>query len=63
MTESLKDYLAGRGAKPLEPEILSAHVRAMTGTVIPGIVEDVKLREQMAAQARFSPPATKGRRR
>ena len=59
MNESLKDYLISRGAKPVGDKILAAHTKAMTQKVIPHIVKDVKLREQLAAEARFSPVAKK----
>lgn len=62
MNESLKEYLISRGAKPVKDKILAEHSKAMTQTVIPHIVKDVKLREQLAAEARFSPVTKKARR-
>ena len=58
MDKRLKKYLAERGATPLDAKVLESYVTEMTETVIPQIVQDIEQREQLAAELRFSPPAT-----
>lgn len=58
MNERLKDYLANRGAKPLDDNILKNYVNTMNESTIPQIVEDIKQSEQLAAELRFSLTAT-----
>lgn len=57
MNERLKDYLAKRGAKPLDSSIMENYANTMTESTIPQIVEDHKQSEQLAAELRFSPTA------
>ena len=58
MDERLKKYLDERGATPLDASVLESYATTMTESVIPLIDEDIKQREQLAAELRFSPSAT-----
>ena len=58
MNKRLRDYLAKRGAKPLDNKVLDDYANSMAENTIPQIVEDIKQSEQLAAELRFSPPAT-----
>ena len=57
MDQRLKEYLEKRGATPLDPSVLENYATTMTKSVIPRIIEDMKQREQLAAERRFSPHA------
>ena len=58
MDDRLKKYLASHGAKPLDPSVLETYAATMAENVIPGIVDDIKQSEQLAAELRFSPATT-----
>ena len=58
MNERLKDYLAKRGAKPLDSSVLEKYADTMIKSTIPQIVEDIKQNEQLAAELRLSPTST-----
>ncbi|QGN54080.1 hypothetical protein [Novosphingobium sp. Gsoil 351] len=54
MSDALKDYMRARGATPLDPKVLASHAAEMEGEVIPAIVEDIRAREELAAELRYS---------
>lgn len=58
MNERLKDYLAKRGAIPLDASVLEDYANTMAESTIPQIMEDIKQSEQLAVELRFSPTAT-----
>lgn len=58
MSDALKQYMLDRGATPLDPKLLEAHASAMMEDVIPAIVDDIRQREQLAAELRYSASAS-----
>lgn len=56
MSDALRDYLRARGARPFDPQLLAKHTAAMEDEVIPAIIEDIKAREELAAELRYSAP-------
>lgn len=56
MSDALKDYLRARGATPLDPQLLAIHAAEMEDEVIPAIIEDIRAREELAAELRYSAP-------
>ena len=63
MNERLKDYLAKRGATPLDASVLEDYATTMTKSTIPQIMEDIKQSEQLAAELRFSPSPASQRKK
>ena len=64
MNERLKDYLAKRGATPLDASVLEDYATTMTKSTIPQIMEDIKQSEQLASELRFSPsPASQWKKK
>ncbi|MES2056060.1 MAG: hypothetical protein V4564_08990 [Pseudomonadota bacterium] len=59
--KDLQTFLDSRGAKPLDPKPLQAYVSEMNETVIPKILKDVRSREQLAAELRYSRTTTSRR--
>ena len=57
MDDRLKEYLAKRGATPLDASVLESYATEMTETV-PKIVDDIEQRELLVAELRVLPPAT-----
>ena len=57
MDKQFKEYLASRGATPLDPSVLENYTTTMTEKVIPQIIDDIEQRERLAAELRFSPSA------
>ena len=58
MKDSQKTFLDSRGAKPIDPKPLAKYVATMNDTVIPEILRDVRNREQLAAELRYSRTAS-----
>ena len=63
MNERLKDYLSKRGAKPLETKVIKSYAKTMREKTVPLILEDIKQREQLAAESRYIPSRTKRRKK
>jgi hypothetical protein len=59
MNDELDDFLQAHGAKPMDQAILDHYVDAMTETVIPDIVRDVQVREELAIELRYTPLVSK----
>ena len=57
MDDRLKEYLAKRGATPLDASVLESYATEMTETV-PKIVDDIEQRELLVAELRVLPPTT-----
>ena len=55
MSDSLKDYLASRGARQLDVKLLEEYLSEMTEQVIPKIEKDIRDRDKLAAELRYSP--------
>lgn len=58
MKDPQKAFLDSRGAKPVDPKPLAKYVARMNETVIPEILRDVRSREQLAAELRYSKTAS-----
>ena len=61
MDDRLKEYLAKRGATPLDSDVLESYATEMTETVIPQIIDDIEQRELLVAELRVLPPASSSR--
>ena len=58
MKDPLKSFLDSRGARSVDPEPLAKYVASMNDEVIPAILRDVRHREQLAAELRYSRTAS-----
>lgn len=58
MSEPRKSFLEARGAKAIDPAALDSYVASMIDEVIPEILKDVRSREQLAAELRYSRTAS-----
>jgi hypothetical protein len=58
MKNPQKTFLDSRGAKAVDPKPLAKYVATMNETVIPEILRDVRSREQLAAELRYSRTAS-----
>lgn len=63
MNDALKDYMRAHGAKPLDAQLLASHAAEMEGEVIPAIIEDIKAREELAAELRYLAPSLRTKKR
>jgi hypothetical protein len=61
MNQALKAYLEKSEKLELDVEAFEEHLRAMTDTVVPIIVEDIMEGERVAAELRYSPVTTSRR--
>ena len=61
MDKRLKEYLQSHGAKLVDERELKKFDNAMVETVIPKIIEDIKINRQLVAERRFTPAKYPGK--